>query len=155
MALPTRVRPSFSHHQSFPSGSLDKPLNLIHQRQTEEARRTTVPQHAWALSCFSRVHICNPMDCRLPGSSVHEILQQEYWSGLPCAPPGDLPELGVKTMSLAFKAVSCIAGRFFTTEPSGKPQEQLEPKPHHGKLTKMRKQRVLSQIKGQDKTPEK
>ena len=95
------------------------------------------------------------MDCRLPGSSVHEILQQEYWSGLPCAPPGDLPEPGIKTMSLAFKAVSCIAGRFFTTEPSGKPQEQLEPKPHHGKLTKMRKQRVLSQMKGQDKTLEK
>ena len=22
-----------------------------------------------------------PMDCRLPGSSVHGILQQEYWSG--------------------------------------------------------------------------
>ena len=27
------------------------------------------------LSCFSHVQLCNPMDCRLPGSSVHGILQ--------------------------------------------------------------------------------
>ena len=25
----------------------------------------------------------DPMDCSLPGSSVHGIFQQEYWSGLP------------------------------------------------------------------------
>ena len=24
----------------------------------------------------------DPMDCRLPGSSIHGIFQQEYWSGL-------------------------------------------------------------------------
>ena len=24
-----------------------------------------------------------PMDCSLPGSSIHGILRQEYWSGLP------------------------------------------------------------------------
>ena len=27
--------------------------------------------------------LCDPMDCSPPGSSVHGILQQEYWSGLP------------------------------------------------------------------------
>ena len=27
------------------------------------------------LSHFSRVQLCNPMDCSLPGSSVHGILQ--------------------------------------------------------------------------------
>ena len=30
--LPTRARPSFSHHQSIPSRSLHKPLSLISQR---------------------------------------------------------------------------------------------------------------------------
>ena len=25
--------------------------------------------------------LCNPMDCSLPGASVHGILRQEYWSG--------------------------------------------------------------------------
>ena len=44
-APPTRARPSFFHHKSLPSGSLHKPLSLLHQRgQTEEAERNTVPQ---------------------------------------------------------------------------------------------------------------
>ena len=30
--LPTRARPSFSHHQSLPSESLHKPLSLLYQR---------------------------------------------------------------------------------------------------------------------------
>ena len=28
--------------------------------------------------------------------------RQEYWSGLPCAPPGDLPNPGIKPTSLMF-----------------------------------------------------
>ena len=31
--------------------------------------------------------LCHPLDCSPPGSSVHGILRQEHWSGLPCAPP--------------------------------------------------------------------
>ena len=27
------------------------------------------------------------------------LLRQEYWSGLPCPPPGDLPDLGMKLAS--------------------------------------------------------
>ena len=38
--------------------------------------------------------------------------RQEYWSGLLCPPPGDLPNLGVKPVSPASPA---LAGRFFTT----------------------------------------
>ena len=37
--------------------------------------------------------------------------RQEYWSGLPCPPPGDLLDTGVE---LASACVSCIASRFFT-----------------------------------------
>ena len=37
------------------------------------------------------------MDCSLPGSSVHGILHgQEYWSGLPCSPLGDLSHPGIE-----------------------------------------------------------
>ena len=56
----------------------------------------------------------DPMDCNLPRSSVHGIPKQKYWSGLPFPSPGDLPDPGIKT------SVSCLAGRFFTTEPPGK-----------------------------------
>ena len=41
--------------------------------------------------------------------------RQEYWSGLPCPPPGDLPNSGTEPMSPA------LASRLFTTEPPGKP----------------------------------
>ena len=34
------------------------------------------------------------MDCSPPDSSVHGVLQQDYWSGLPFPPPGDLPDQG-------------------------------------------------------------
>ena len=58
------------------------------------------PKCRSVLSRFSRVRLCNPMDCSLPGSSVHGILQQEYWSGLPFPPPGDLPDPGIEPESL-------------------------------------------------------
>ena len=41
--------------------------------------------------------------------------RQERWSGLPFPPPGDLSDPGIESMFLA------LAGKFFTTEPPGKP----------------------------------
>ena len=38
--------------------------------------------------------------------------RQEYWSGLPCPPPGDLPDSGTELTSLLSLA---LAGGFFTT----------------------------------------
>ena len=37
---------------------------------------------------------------------------QEHWSGLPCPPPGTLPDAGIEPVSLTSPA---LAGRFFTT----------------------------------------
>ena len=37
--------------------------------------------------------------------------RQEYWSGLPCPPPGDLPNPGIEPASLTSPA---LAGGFFT-----------------------------------------
>ena len=41
--------------------------------------------------------------------------KQGYWSGLPFPSPEDLPGPGIKPVSPA------LTGRFFTTEPIGKP----------------------------------
>ena len=41
-----------------------------------------------------------------------EFSRQEYWSGLPCPPPGDLPNPGIEPKSLMSPA---LAGGFFTT----------------------------------------
>ena len=38
--------------------------------------------------------------------------RQGYWTGLPFPPPGDLPNPGIKPMSLAFPT---LAGGFFTS----------------------------------------
>ena len=48
-----------------------------------------------------------------------EFSRQEYWSKLPCPPPGDLPDPRMEPMSLTSPA---LAGRFFTTEPWKLPQ---------------------------------
>ena len=40
--------------------------------------------------------LCDPMDCSLPSSSVHGILQERILEQLPCPPPGDLPEPGME-----------------------------------------------------------
>ena len=34
------------------------------------------------------------------------FFRQEYWSGLPCPPPGDLPDPGIEPMSPALQADS-------------------------------------------------
>ena len=47
--------------------------------------------------------------------------RQEYYSGLSFPSLGELPNPGIEPASPALQAVSCIAGRFFTTEPRGKP----------------------------------
>ena len=44
--------------------------------------------------------------------------RQEYWSGLPFPPPGDLPNPGMETESPVSPA---LAGGFFMTKPPGKP----------------------------------
>ena len=48
----------------------------------------------------------DPIDCNSPGSSVLGFSKQEYWSGLPSPPPGDLPNPGIKLTSLALKVDS-------------------------------------------------
>ena len=60
------------------------------------------------LSCFSCVWLL----VTLQGSLSMEFSRQEYCSGLPCAPPGDLSKPGIKLTSLMSSA---LAGGFFTT----------------------------------------
>ena len=58
------------------------------------------------LSHFSRVQLCETLwtvVCQAPLSMAFS--RQEYWIGLPCPPPGDLPYPGIK---LTISYVSCI-----------------------------------------------
>ena len=51
--------------------------------------------------------------------------RQEYWSGMPFPSPGDLPNPGIKPMSLSSLQ---LAGRFFTTVSPGKLLQANKPK---------------------------
>ena len=81
------------------------------------------------------------MDCSPPGSSVHGILQQEDWSGLPCPPPGDLPDLGI--MEPVLLRSPALSSRFFTTSTSW---EALE-NPRYSLIWEGRQRGLLSRAR--------
>ena len=56
--------------------------------------------------------LCDPMDCSLPDSCVHGILQARILEPVAISFSGDLPDLGMEPESPASPA---LAGRFFTT----------------------------------------
>ena len=65
---------------------------------------------------LSHVWLCNPMDCSLPGSSAHGVLQAGIWSGLPCPSPGDLPNPGIEPKSPASPALAGVFTSSITWE---------------------------------------
>ena len=60
--------------------------------------------------------LCNPMDLAHEAPLSMEFSRQEYWSGLPFPTPRG------SSWPRVWTHVSCVAGRFFTYEPPGKPQ---------------------------------
>ena len=54
--------------------------------------------------------LCDPMGCSLPGSSIHGIFRQEYWSGLSFPSPGDLHDPGIEPESPALQADASPSG---------------------------------------------
>ena len=66
----------------------------------------------FVLSCFSRVQLfASPRTAACQSPASMRFFWQEYLSGLPSSPPGDLPDPGIEPASPAL----------FTTEPQGKP----------------------------------
>ena len=61
--------------------------------------------------------------CATPCTVAHQaplsrgFSRQDSWSGLPCPPPGDLPDSGIK---LKFLKSPALAGGFFTTSTTWK-----------------------------------
>ena len=63
----------------------------------------TIRHHHPSQCCAQSTQLCPTLydhtDCSPPGSSVHGD-SPEYWSGLPCPPPGDLPNQGIEHREL-------------------------------------------------------
>ena len=93
-----------------PPGS---PVPGILQARTLEWVAISFSNHACMLSHFSCVRLC-----AILWTAAHQVplsmgcCRQEYWSGLPFPSPRDLPNSGIKPVSLASPA---LTGEFFTT----------------------------------------
>ena len=67
---------------------------------------------AYMLSDFSHVNSVTAWTLVCQAPPFVGFSKQEYWSGLPCHPPGDLPDPGTEP---TFLKLPVSAGRFFTT----------------------------------------
>ena len=81
--------------------------------------KLTLTHHTHTVTNMPACSVTSDMsDSATPWTVAHQaplsmgVSRQEYQSGLPCLPPGDLPDQGIKPES--------PAGRFFTSKPSGK-----------------------------------
>ena len=75
--------------------------------------------HSIAVLClvtWSCPTLCNPMNCSREAPLAMEFSRQEYWSGLPCLPLGDLSNPGIEPRSLILQVDSLLS------EPPGKPK---------------------------------
>ena len=67
-------------------------------------------------SCLT---LCNPMDCIPQAPLSVEFSRHTYWSGLPCPPPGELPDPGIEPKSPVVQVDS------LPTEPPRKPRAPI------------------------------
>ena len=73
----------------------------------------TKQNRAYVLSCFCHVQLFVTLWTVARHTPVSMgFSKHEYWSGLPCPPPKDLPDPGIQPASLMSPA---LAGSFFTT----------------------------------------
>ena len=68
------------------------------------------PTDSWMIT--NDLHICSRWTVAHQAPLSMGVSRQKYWSRLPCPPPGDLPDPGIKPLSVASAA---LAGRFLTT----------------------------------------
>ena len=88
--------------------------------------------HVCVLSWFSHVQLfATPWTAAHQVSMSMESSRQEYWSGLPCPPPGDLSDPSLEPISPASPALQTDT---FTTEPPGSPYSPIRV---HNSLSKV------------------
>ena len=91
--------------------------SLAGRGKTEE-RRDRKWEVYYVVIVYSLIHVqlfVTPWTVAHQTSLSMQFSRQEYWSEFPLPSPGDLPDPGIEPMS------PTLAGKFFTTEPPGKP----------------------------------
>ena len=98
---------TFTVHESLRSNETNWAVKTFVERKVKERKKESEVAQSYPT-------VCNPVDCSLPGSSVHGILQARTleWVTISSSRGSSRPR--------DWNCVSCTAGVFFTTEPSGK-----------------------------------
>ena len=103
-----------------PAAQGEKPIDF-HSKTPSTVRHNTKIVHACqvdsVMSDSMQPYGLQPARLQAMGFS-----RQEYWRGLPCPPPGDLPNPGIKLTSLCLPA---LAGGFFTTSATWESHKNL------------------------------
>ena len=68
----------------------------------------SLPVNMEVLLAQSCQTLCDPMDCSRQSPLFIGFSRQEYWSRLPCPPPGDIPDPGIEPRSLTLQADSLL-----------------------------------------------
>ena len=97
-------------------GSVTHPHSLYSSRRW--AWNSQPPLRAVCRHAQSCLTLWDPMDCSPKAPRSMEFSRQEYWSGLPFPPPGDLP--------IPETEPPALAGEFFIPEPPGKCLQGLQ-----------------------------
>ena len=86
---------------------------------------------------------CDPVDCSLPGSSVHGIIQERIpeWVAISYVRGSSQPRYEPKS--------PVLSGRFFTTAPHGKPLRKLSVSKIINFLARRSNQSILKEISPQ------
>ena len=89
-------------------------LNLTLKNRSNEIISEASPYKVWGVFSLTKTCVlavqscsifCNPMDYSLPGScGSMKFSRHEYWSGLPCSSPEDLPDPGIEPRSHTLQA---------------------------------------------------
>ena len=84
---------------------------IIHYRFCEKRKTIHMHVHACMLSHFSCVQLFATLKSAHQAPMTMGFSRQEYWDGLPCPPPGDLPNPGTNFYLLCllhWQAGSCF-----------------------------------------------
>ena len=99
--------PSSLHHVVSPGRSHSSPWWAFSLTLTLSA---SIPRPVPTCECAKLLPscptLCDPMDCSCQAPLFMGFSRQEYCSGLPCPPPGDLPDSGIKPESLTSSALA-------------------------------------------------
>ena len=108
-----------SSSRGSPDSGIEPAYHLLH-RQTDSLPLSYQQSMSPKLLCCVRLFVI-PWTVTGQAPQSMRFFRQEYWSGLPCTPPEDLPDPGIEITSFTSPD---LAGGSLPVAPPGKPSKK-------------------------------